>query len=510
MGTSAQKRSPVKELEAARLERLGDLVVVADHVKLDFIFSFADFKDESQKLEYDVQRIKNSICSTKGCETEMENLLIDLTASAEELNSTTESFNVSEESNPKRFDIFGIGSYVSKLFSSNKGNSDGERPATVDGQPLSQAGADLNSLQDKISTDFKIMQSALDELKAKINESSEVQEISQKVQKYSIKVKSLTRTIIMEKFDVALVTVRDVARKLKEVNSTLNNTTHKFAFASSIELMKRLKVESEIFSTGVKFSMMVPIVRKERLTIFKIIKTPAKVGKFAIVLNIKNIFVAHDGESIVFGFDRLDGCIESTSKVFMCELQLNMSRSNGSDCLSQIALQRIVDIKICSDFILIAQLPQNVMIINDAGEIWFSTKYSKKIATNCDGKKETLNIKGTGLAVSKSQCNGSGIQSLHQQSSEGISKSFLTSVLYSNTTKLAIPPKMAAPKLKNDQIYSMEQFMKIASKLSACIVSHRFRFIINDMSILSKRRPPCSQMIPKNPPKAMKNNFFTF
>lgn len=458
--------NPVNEFEAARLEEYASLKLIVDYVKIDFYYNFEDLQKENDNLR---KQVENPACQTKSCEARKKRLFDDLHKSDGAVKIIFNSLKTEQNSRHKRWDMLGSGlKFVSGILDAD------------DGKKINSDISNINSDQNKIMMKVESIQNRLNALQISIDKIDAFEQISQAVHVFSEKIKSLLKTIITRKFDGSFVNLRDVEDKIELAKANIDSNKYEIAF-DAVDCLKFLEVNSEV-KKSLRLSIRVPISSKKNFIIKKIITLPTKVEDFILWMRLEWNFVAIDSENNFMILKDLNSCIQDSRKILVCDNQPEIDNVNFRNCVSKIIQFYIVDLKLCSDYILFARLPNTVLIQNDDGELWFNANQLHRLECNCDGINTNETITGNFLITSNKQCT-LFIDEISLPIKIKPSKDLNTagkSAFFDEKITSIISDDFPSSTLSNNQVYDIESFTKIGRKLKNCLILHRFQKIVKD------------------------------
>lgn len=462
------------------MENFGVLKTSVDFATVDIYFNHANLKRDFNALVSRVKLKKETACKTENCKKKLDAIIEDLHKGEEELNYLTTPKGQSRK-RVKRWDALGSGL---KYFT---GVLDSE-----DGRTFNEALSNLNNAQNHVSSEIEEMRQKLEEIAKTSNlnhdnlakpmsenvqkkileleekvsseiEVHDIDELSRQARTYKEKLQSLISTIVTRKLDVKLFSLQSIEERIKIAKASLDSETYELAYSSAIECMKQLEINSVVTSNEVRFTMNIPVVHKKSFELLKFIKSPSKVDNFILVFNPEWQFISKDGDKIHI-ISNLEDCVEAPDKVFICDA-IQTLELNNSACLSNIVASKTVDLSLCADFLLLAESPETVMLVNEADELWFRADEQEVVEIDCEESKTNVSIHGVGFIKLNQNCVLSSGEDQHKLA---VTKRNMTSSSFMQLVNLDLLTKFkkdSVPMLE-DAIYNLDSFAEIAIYLS--------------------------------------------
>lgn len=378
----------LENLEGARLENVGVMKMILDYATISWITNLDDLTNRKVELQAEIDQITDSFCKSENCMIILEGYKDILRQHENILNflvKMTSDLEGSERSRSKRWDALGSG------LKSISGILDAE-----DRRNINQALNDLETSREKNSNELQILDEKLEKLQGKLNEIDKTEIVAMKVLSFCDDIETLVMMIVTEKVSG---NIEEMLKTSYEAISSLGNSNSEIGMSLPASLVS-LKVRSEFVVHGVQFSIEFPFVEKKISKIFKFIATPVKVENLVLLTNFDNFtYFAVNNESEMKTIKNLNDCIKTSNEVFLCDS--DTAKTSTSLCLSSIIDSKIIDAELCAENILIAKLPEVVMIENEYGDLWFSSENQRSVEIACRGENEKLSVYGNGMVDTK-------------------------------------------------------------------------------------------------------------
>lgn len=450
--------------DGARWQKIGEIISIDYYENIEFTFDISELEREHVDLESSVKKIRPD-CDSKLCEGRVDVLSQSLTQSRTELD---EILSHAKKPHGRRKRMDSVGSYLRW----GTGVMDSEDRDDIN-RVLSNIQSDKYEMSSRLANVQDNLSKTKTQVKTQLDNLFAIEYLAMKVKGFAAKIESFCKTLGTGKFG-SVVDNKAIDRKLNEIKSSLDSN-HMLVFWSGTLCKRYLEVETEVTGKIVKFSMEVPIVYKQRLSLNRFIRTPIKVSNSIAVLNFDMTFVVLGDKQIssskIKVVENLSSCINRLDGVYICKTESDGFRDSFDKCLSGIVFNRTLDAELCASEVFVARLPSTVYIWNDVKELWYHSETPKTFNTMCGKEDGNLTITGYGFIQPAMPCEVTLTKGEAEEE-----ESFMTIKLgkqesSGEVTAISfnlkeIPSINASPVLGNDQFYDIEQFIKSATTLS--------------------------------------------